>query len=369
MTAPSSWQDQFPVTRDWVYLDIANKAPLPLPVKKAWLGFLDEVHGSPGNKEGWKERAEALRAKAAALIGGRAEEIAFVKNTSEGLNAIAQSYPWQPGDSMVVHAREHPNNLYGWINLRRRGVEVRVVESAGPTIDMADILAAIRPSTRMVAISAVSYSTGQRFDLARLGERCRRQGALLVVDAVQAVGTVPFDVNDPEIDALACGPQKGLLCTHGLGFVWCREALIPRLMPPFAARSSLADMAADRDIPGFHADARRFEHGNMNYGGAHALEAAIDFIGEVGVPQIHERVLALTGYFMDLLDRKGLPCITPRAAGARAGIVTIGMNDAPRRRDGLLCKRFVVSAVANGLRVAPHFYNTERELEALVDAL
>ncbi len=369
MTGPPSWQDQFPVTRDWVYLDIANKAPLPLPVKEAWLRFLDEIHEGPGGKESWKERAEALRARVAALIGGRTGEIAFVKNTSEGLNTIAQSYPWQPGDSMVVHAREHPNNRYGWINLRRRGVEVRVVESAGRTIDPDDILAAIGPSTRMVAISAVSYSTGQRFDLARLGERCRRHGALLVVDAVQAIGTVPFDVNDPEIDALACGPQKGLLCTHGLGFVWCREALIPRLMPPFAARSSLHDMATDASTLGFHADARRFEHGNMNYGGVHALEAAIDFIGEVGVPQIHDRVLVLTGRLMDLIERKGLPCITPRAAGERAGIVTIGMNDAPQRRDELLRKRFVVSAVADGLRVAPHFYNTERELEALVDAL
>jgi selenocysteine lyase/cysteine desulfurase len=159
------------------------------------------------------------------------------------------------------------------------------------------------------------------------------------------------------------------LCTHGLGFVWCREPLIPRLMPPFAARSSLRDRATDAKIPGFHADARRFEHGNMNYGCVHALKAAIDFIGDVGVPQIHSRVLALTGQLMDLIERKGLPCITPRAAGERAGIVTIGMNDAPRRRDELLRKRFVVSDVADGLRIAPHFYNTERELEALVDAL
>ncbi len=369
MTGPSSWQDQFPVTRDWVYLDIANKAPLPLPVKEAWLRFLDEIHESPGDKEGWKERAEALRAKVAALIGGRAGEITFVKNTSEGLNTIAQSYPWQAGDSMVVHAREHPNNLYGWINLRRRGIEVRVVESAGPLVDLADILAAIGPSTRMVAISAVSYSTGQRFDLARLGDRCRRQGALLVVDAVQAIGTVPFDVNDPEIDALACGPQKGLLCTHGLGFVWCREALIPRLMPPFAARSSLRDRATDAEVPGFHLDARRFEHGNMNYGGVHALEAAVGFVAEVGLPYIEDRVRDLTGRLMDLVDRKGLECITPRTEEERAGIVTIAMKDAPRRRDELLRRRFVVSAVAEGLRVAPHFYNTERELEALVDAL
>lgn len=369
MSDTPSWQDQFPVTRDWIYLDIANKAPLPLPVKRAWLRFLDEIHESPGDKESWKERAETLRARIAGLIGAGASEIAFVKNTSEGLNAIAQSFSWRAGDSMVVHAREHPNNLYGWINLRRRGVEVRVVESAGPTIDPDDILAAIGPSTRMVAISAVSYRTGQRFDLARLGDRCRRQGALLVVDAVQAIGTVPFDVNDPPIDALACGPQKGLMCTHGLGFLWCREALIPHLMPSFVARSSLSDMATGGEIPEFHADARRFEHGNMNYGGVHALEAAVGFVAEVGLPCIKDRVRDLTGHLIDLIDRNGLECITPRNDGERAGIVTIGMNDAVRRQRELLGRRFVVSAVPDGLRVAPHFYNTERELEALVDAL
>ena len=268
---------------------------------------------------------------------------------------------------MVVHAREHPNNLHCWRNLRRRGVEVRVVESAGPTIDLDDILAHIGPTTRMVAVSAVSYRTGQRMDLGRLGERCRRQKALLVVDAVQAIGTVTFDVSDPEIDALACGPQKGLLCTHGLGFLWCRESLIADLIPPFAARSSLAD--AEIAVPEFHADARRFEHGNINYGGVHALEAAVDLIGEIGIPSIHDRVLDLTGKLMDLVDRKGLHCITPRADRERAGIVTIGMNDAPQLRDRLLDKRFVVNAVEDGLRVAPHFYNNEQELEALVDVL
>ena len=369
MNDTRTWQDQFPVTRDWIYLDIANKAPLPLAVKEAWLRFLDEIHECPGDKDRWKERAELLRAKIARLIGAGPSEIAFVKNTSEGLNAIAQSFPWRPGDSMVVHALEHPNNLHGWLNLRRRGVDVRVVESEGRTIDLKDILAGIEPSTRMVAISAVSYCTGQRFDLKRLGERCRQQGALLVVDAVQAIGVVPFDVAESGVDALSCGPQKGLLCTHGLGFLYCRASLVGQLTPPFAARSSLVDREPDGEAPVFHADARRFEHGNLNYGGVHALEAAIDFIGEVGLSWIDERVRNLTGHLMDLIERKGLPCLTPRADRERAGIVVIEVDNAAARQAELMQQRFVLSAIEGGLRIAPHFYNTERELEALVDAL
>ena len=338
-------------------------------MKDAWIQFLDEIHEGPGDKDGWKARAERLRAKIAAAIGAAPAEIAFVKNTSEGLNAIAQSYPWRPGDSMVVHAREHPNNLHGWLHLRHRGVEVRVVESRGPGIEVDDIIAGLGPATRMVAVSAVSYCTGQRFDLDRLGERCRAQGALLVVDAVQAIGVVPFDVDEPAIDGLACGPQKGLMCTHGLGFVYCRESLIPRLTPPFAARSSLAGGRASGGMPRFRDDAGRFEHGNLNYGGVHALEAAIDFITDTGFPYIQGRVRDLTGHLLDLVDRKGLPCVTPRAERDRAGIVVVGLSDAAARRTELLRKGFVVSVVEGGLRIAPHFYNTEAELEALVDAL
>ncbi len=369
MTEPQTWHDQFPATRDWVYLDIANKAPLPLAVKAAWLRFLDEIHETPGDKEAWKARVEALREKTAALIGATASEIAFVKNTTEGLNTIAQSFPWAPGDSMVVHAQEHPNNLHGWLNLRRRGVDVRVVESQGPSIDLEDILEHIGPSTRMVAVSAVSYCTGQRFDLKRLGERCRQHDALLVVDAVQAIGVVPFDVGELGIDALACGPQKGLLCTHGLGFIYCRQSLIPRLMPPYAARSSLADHALDSEALEFHADARRFEHGNMNYGGVYALDAALDFITDVGLPYIHGRVRALSGHLMLRLDQKGLSCLTPRGDHERAGIVVIALDDAAARQAELRDKRFLLTAVPGGLRVAPHFYNTELELDNLVEAL
>ena len=105
MTEPRTWYDMFPVTRDWVYLDIANKAPLPEAVKTAWLRFLHELHETPGDKDKWKERAEVLRKKIAILISADASEIAFVKNTSEGLNTIAQSFPWSLGDSVVVHAR------------------------------------------------------------------------------------------------------------------------------------------------------------------------------------------------------------------------------------------------------------------------
>jgi selenocysteine lyase/cysteine desulfurase len=367
--ARRTWQEQFPVTRDWVYLDIANKCPLPRAVKEAWERFLTEMHETPASKDQWKARAEGLRRRIADLVGARPSQIAFTKNTSEGLNIIAASVPFAPADNVVVHAREHPNNLHAWLHLRRRGVEVRVVDSARHDILLDDIAAAIDDATRLVAVSAVSYCTGRRLDLAALSARCRAHDAWLIVDGVQAVGVVPIEVAGLGIDAMACGAQKGLLCTHGLGFLYCRQELTRTLIPAYAARSSLASHDLGARHLDFLGDARRFEHGNLNYGGVHALTAAVELIETIGLAYIEARVRALSGFLIDLLAAKGVSVITPRDWHDRAGIVVFAVDDPARTEAELAAKGFVLSAVDGGVRAAPHFYNTEPELEALVAAL
>jgi len=369
MNENRSWHGEFPVTRDWVYLDLANKAPLPRRVKTAWEGFLNEMHETPGPKEAWKNRLEVLRHKIATLIGARSGEIAFTKNTSEALNIIAQCIPMAPGDNLVVHAREHPNNLHTWLHLRSKGVDVRVVESPGDDVRLEDISSAIDLSTRLVAVSAVSYCTGRKLDLKTLAGLCHAQNALLIVDGVQAVGTVRLNVADLGIDAMACGSQKGLLCTHGIGFLYCREDLARDLTPVYAARSSLASHDFATTHLDFLPDARRFEHGNLNYGGAYALDAAIDLIADVGLSAIETRVKELTDHLIGLLEARGLPVITPRTWEDRAGIVVFGVDHPLRVHADLTAKKFVLSAVEGGIRAVPHFYNNESELEALAAAL
>ena len=369
MSDNHGWQGEFPVTRDWVYLDLANKAPLPRRVKAAWELFLNEMHETPGSKDAWKKRLEILRHKIATLIGARSGEIAFTKNTSEALNIIAQCIPMGPADNLVVHAREHPNNLHTWLHLRSKGVDVRVVESPGDDVRLEDISSAIDLSTRLVAVSAVSYCTGRKLDLKTLAGLCHAQNALLVVDGVQAVGTVRLNVADLGIDAMACGSQKGLLCTHGIGFLYCREDLARDLTPVYAARSSLASHDFAATHLDFLPDARRFEHGNLNYGGAYALDAAIDLIADVGLSAIETRVKELTDHLIGLLEARGLPVITPRTWEDRAGIVVFGVDHPLRVHAELTAKKFVLSAVEGGIRAVPHFYNNESELEALVAAL
>ncbi|MBI4241114.1 MAG: aminotransferase class V-fold PLP-dependent enzyme [Candidatus Rokubacteria bacterium] len=357
------WRDEFPVTRQWAYLDLANKCPLPRAVVEAWHSFLREGHEGEGIKDTWKAEAEVVRGKVAALLEASPEEIAFTKNTSEGLNILANAIPFAAGENVVVHAREHPNNLYPWLHVARKGVEVRVVNSSNGDIGLEDLVGRMDTCTRVVAVSWVSYCTGRRMNLWALGQHCRAHGALLVVDGIQAIGIVDTPVRRLGIDALACGAHKGLLSTHGVGFLYCRQELLESLRPAYAARASLVSASADSRALSFASDARRFEIGNANYGGLHALEAALDLIARIGVSRIEKRVHHLVGTLMDLLDRKGIPFVTPRAAEERAGIVAFQVPRPHEVQAALKRHRVVVSVIEGLLRAAPHFYNTEEELD------
>ncbi|MDH3673625.1 MAG: aminotransferase class V-fold PLP-dependent enzyme [Gammaproteobacteria bacterium] len=363
----AAWREQFPVTREWTYLDLANKCPLPSAVFEAWQSFLKETHERPGWKEEWRAKGEALRAKIAKLIGATPAEIAFTQNTSDGLNLFANAIDFAPGDNIVVHAKEHPNNLYPWLHLRRKGVDVRIAKSTEGKIDLKDLVAHIDRSTRLVAVSWVSYCTGTRINLRALSTHCRANDALLVVDGIQGVGILEMSVVEQGIDMMACGPQKGLLSTHGIGFLYCRQSLAAALTPAYVARSSLASFGFDEPLLDLAPDARRFEHGNQNYGGIYALDAAIDLIESIGISAIESRVLHLSGTLIDLLTRKGIAVITPADAEERGGIVVFATPHAQKTYAELKNRHIIVSVIDDDrIRVAPHFYNTEEELERLV---
>lgn len=365
----TAWREAFAIARTFAHLDIANKAPLPEPVRAAAVAFLREHAESAGDKDAWKAVAERLRAGLAALVRADPDEIAFVANTSAGLNLIARSLPLGPGDEVVVPRREHPNHLVAWLNLRRAGVEVRTVGTADGALDLAPLLAAIGPATRVVAVSHVSYCTGARLDLARLSRACRDAGALLVVDGVQAVGIVDVDVRAAGVDAYVCGGQKGLMSLHGLGFLYCRRGLAERLSPVFAARSSLSVPDPTRAALAFHPDARRFEHGNLNYAAVHALDAAVAMIRARGPTEIEARIAGLVDRILAGADRLGLAVSSPRRPSERAGIVTLRVPAAPDIAAALHVRGILTSAIDGDLRVAPCPHLDESDIDRFLDAL
>lgn len=369
MSDLAALRDEFPVTRSLVYLDIANKAVPPRCVARAAEAFFAAACRDGGATSFSLDRVEDVRASAARLLGAAPGEVAFVKNTSEGLNIAIHALGLEAGDRVVTTDLEHANALFALQNLEAAGVEVARVPIGPRAVALDQVVPLIDARTRAIVVSHVTWAAGVRMDLAALAGICRPRGIRLIVDAVQAVGVLDVDVRQLGVDLLACGGHKALLAVTGTGLLYCRRELVPELRPAYAARASMVPGASPAGPPRFGEDARRFEIGNANHLGIHLLGAALGLLERVGMPRIEARVRELTTYLIDGLERAGRPVRTPRPWAHRAGIVAFEVDDAVAtaarlRRDGV-----VLSARDGALRASPHVYNTEAELDELLSRL
>ncbi len=243
LSSDPHWDDfrrQMPVARQWVYFDHAAISPLPTPAAEAIRGWARQAEDSGGTVWlQWKARKESARTLAATLLNAAPEEIALVRSTTEGINLVAEGFPWQRGDNVVAFADEFPANLYPWMNQAHRGVETRHVPVENFRPDLDRLAAACDGRTRIVALSWVGYASAWRFDLAEVAELAHRRGALLFVDAIQGLGAFPLDVRRTGIDFLAAGAQKWLLAPEAVGLFYIRRELIDRLHPIGVGASSV----------------------------------------------------------------------------------------------------------------------------------
>ena len=363
-------REQFPITKHRLYFDLANMNSPPRCVTQALANFHAALQERGGDKSAWMSEIESTRRKAATLLGCDVREIAFCRNTSDGLNIAANAIAWRPGDNVVVPADEHPNNVFPWLNLRRRGVEVRLVPVRNPWVD-ADVVAPfVDARTRAVAVADVSFHPGQRNDLDSIAALCRDKGALLVVDGVQAVGLMDVRLRDRGIAMWAASGHKGLLSPHGMGLFFCRRELIGDMAPAYAARTSMVPGAADDhfverpDAP-LRDDGRRFEIGNYNYSGTYAMSAALDLILGIGIRDIERHVLTLGEYLTQKLAARGVPRVGPALAQRRSSICAFTFPG-----DGwveyLARKNVVVSGRRGSIRVSLGFYNSFDEVDEFV---
>ena len=363
-------REQFPITKHKLYFDLANSNSPPRCVTQALARFFAAMQERGADKTAWVTEIESTRRKAATLLGCDAREIAFCRNTSDGLNIAANAIDWRPGDNVVLPADEHPNNVFPWLNLRRRGVEVRLVPVRKAWVD-ADVLAPfVDRRTRVVAVADVAFHPGQRNDLDSVASLCRDRGALLVVDGVQAAGLMNVRLSERGIAMWAASGHKGLLSPHGIGLLYCRRDLIPGTAPAYLARNGVVPGAADDhfvdrpDAP-LRDDAVRFETGNYNYSGTYAMSAALDLILGVGIQEIERHVLALGEYLTEKLAARGIARVGPTRVQRRSSICAF---DFPG--DGwvehLARKHVVVSARRGSIRISLGLYNSFDELDELV---
>lgn len=363
----------FPVTKKYVYLNHAAVSPLASTVQVAIRRQLDEQTTLGGVAEDlWDKRAEQARKHAARLIKAEPSEIAFVTNTSQGLNLFARGIDWKRGDNVVVPRIEFPANVYPWLSLEERGVRVKFVEEREGRISVADIDRAIDRRTRVVAISFVEFSSGYRNDLERIGRLCKRRGVYLVVDGIQGIGALRLDVKKCRIDGLSCGGHKWLLAPQGTGVFYCSSEAIQELKHPMPGWMSVVGWQDyyEFDFKMFP-DSRRYESAQKNYLGTTGLLESLKLFNALKIQDVERRILSLTDYLCGALRREGFRIYSPRGEGEKSGIVSFY----PRRWKAesvwrkLLAEGIITSARQGRIRVSPHFYNTFEEMDKLVKAL
>jgi selenocysteine lyase/cysteine desulfurase len=364
---------QFPITTKWAFLDHAAVAPLSGPARQALCEWAtDMAENGDVFLERWIKRVEQVRASAARLIGADLREIAFIKNTSEGICFVAEGFPWKPGDNVVTAQEEYPANLYPWMNLGGRGVEVRRVPSRERRLVSQDIFQAVDARTRLISLSYVEYASGFRNDLEALGSFCRKRGIYFFVDAIQGLGVFPLDVSRSPIDFLAADGHKWLLGPEGAGIFFIRKDLVELLHPISVGWKSVVN-AADFAQTEFRLrpHAGRWESGTLNVGGISALGASIDLLLEYGIEKIATGVLALTDQLCERLARSGIEVASSRLEHDRSGIVSIGCPPQAMPACMRACREegIIINQRAGRLRASPHFYNSQEDIDRLVQTL
>lgn len=372
----SPWDEfrrQMPVASRWAYLDHAAVAPWTAPARDALRAWADDLAANGDtNWPAWARRLEHLRAAAARLLGATHEEIALVRNTTEGINLVAEGFPWRDGDNLVTPADEFPSNLYPWMNLASRGVETRRVAAAAGRVRLEDLAAACDARTRLVAVSWVNYASGWRQDLEALCELAHRRGALLCIDGIQGLGVFPLDVRQTPIDFLSADGHKWLLGPEGAGIFYLRREHLDLLRPLGVGWNSVVQANDFSHIElNLKSSAARYEGGTYNIGGLLALGASLDVLLALGIENIAARVLEITELACQRLAGIGATIASCREPPHASGIVAFEL---PGRVPADARKRCLEAGVALGvrggrLRISPHAYNNSDDIERLAAAL
>lgn len=368
------YRELFPVTERYIFVNHAGVAPLPLPTCEAIKRFAEEACRSGSVNYGrWMGIVEETRELLAEMLNASPREIAFVKNTTHGILIAANGVRWREGDNVIITDAEFPANVYPWLNLRRRGVEVRFArQSPDGRIPFEEIEKLVDERTRVISISFVEFATGFRNDLRRIGEMCRERGIIFVVDAIQGLGVIPLDVREFKIDILSSDSHKWLLGPEGIACFYCREEVLDEIDNPNLGWMSVVD---EEDYLNYKlvqkGDARRFEEGSYNTMGIIALNASLKLLMEIGVDRIEGRVLGLLDILIDGLKRKGYRIISPLGSGERSGILSFvreGVDSGGIVK--MLRENGVIAACRAGyIRVSPHFYNSEGEMRRILELL
>jgi selenocysteine lyase/cysteine desulfurase len=363
------YRNEFPVTKNLIYLNHAAVAPLPKRTAEAMQALAqDALEFGSLHYGNWLDTYEGVRVAAARLIGGKRGEIALVKNTSEGIATVAMGLDWHPGDRIVAFREEFPANYYPWKRLETQRCLVDWLSVHDP-LQKVD---AACTGAKLLAISFVQYLSGFRANLNAIGEICRRRRCFFFVDAIQGLGAFPLDVEAAHIDALAADGHKWLLGTEGCGILYVRQERQDSIFPREFGWTTVAGYNdySSRDMT-LRSDAGRYECGTLNTIGCYGLRVSMELLLEAGVGRIGEAVQMLADQLADGARQKGYQLLGNRTPETGAGIIAIqkaGIDSRKVVHD--LKERGIYAAPRQGwVRMSPHFYISPEEISRVVEAL
>lgn len=369
-------REEFPILREYTYLNCASQGPLPDRTARAAERTI-RLSQIPHSREATAEpHPEPIaRTRLARLIGADEQDILWTGNTTHGMNICAQGIEWRAGDNVVIPANEFPSLSYTWYNLTQRGVEVRIVPFNGAGPSVGNLMDAVDSRTRAVSCSAITWTTGWRANLEELGAACEKLGVLLIVDGIQAIGARRLDVKAMRISAISTHGYKWLLSGFGLGALYVSPEAQDRITPTFIGSQATVTSGGMDFEPHltWQPGAARYGAGGINRIGLASLAASLGLIEEVGIDQIedHDRALAEQLYAA-LARRTDLEIVSSANPEHRSAVIVFTLGSAEKNAamvQHLEDQGIIVALRPLGVRVSPHFYNTEDDVARLLAAL
>lgn len=370
---PLEARNLFPLVEHYIHMNHAGVSPMSQRARAAIEQVVDASMNRP-YRDGWaQDEANRVRELIARLINASADSIALTRSTAHGISLLAQGLDWKAGDNVVGAVGEYPANVYPWMALATRQVEYRQAMPVDGRVTPVDVLALVDARTKVVALSHVEFWNGYRVDLKTIGAECHRRGIIFAVDVMQSVGALQVDVGRLPVDFCAAGGGKWLIGPSGIGFLFCTPALLERIRPVIVGARSVAGndyFTYDFTLaPG----ARRFEESVVSVLTTAAFGAALELLLEVGTEVIEERVLGLAARLADGLASSGCEIVEPwpRTRTESSGIVSFrkpGTKAQAVLRD-LSAAHVVARIHQDFVRLSPHFYNTDEEVDRVLDVL
>jgi selenocysteine lyase/cysteine desulfurase len=365
----------FPAAQEYVYLNSAAVAPLPKPSIEAVVSQLNDVSENGSTHfASWIAAKQRARELVAEMLGVRGEQIAFMRNTSDGFASIANGIDWKSSDNIVSFAREFPANYIPWRMARDRfGVELRLVPEIEGRFSIDEMISLIDDNTRLVAVSSIQYSSGFVADIGRIGKAARKADALFAVDIIQGFGARGYDLSDQFVDIAAGASHKWLCAPEGCGILYISDRARERVTPTHVGWISVETPWDFEDVEqSYKPNALAWESGTGASSLFFGLEQSLLLLKEAGLANIRKYLDDLSETLCEMLADKPYDVISSRIPEERSAIVCIkhrGGMSSSEIAERLERENIVVSPRGDRLRIAPHFFNNIGDIERLVAAL